>query len=116
MKTWKFWMFKLQNNTNYRTTQTIKITLKLNIFGKLRGCDDFITFYVLCVGLPAAYHTDGRAAPQRPPCTLETLCELHDGLVVEAKSIKQHYFKPYIQKLFEKQVLNASPMFQKDLH
>uniref|UniRef100_A0AAQ5XBR7 Retinoblastoma-like 1 (p107) n=1 Tax=Amphiprion ocellaris TaxID=80972 RepID=A0AAQ5XBR7_AMPOC len=30
------------------------------------------------------------------------LCELHDGLVVEAKGIKQHYFKPYIQKLFQK--------------
>lgn len=64
---------------------------------------------MLCVGLPAAYHADGRAAPQRPPCVLERLCELHDGLVVEAKGIKQHYFKPYIQKLFEKQVLNASP-------
>uniref|UniRef100_A0A8P4G9Y5 Retinoblastoma-like protein 1 n=1 Tax=Dicentrarchus labrax TaxID=13489 RepID=A0A8P4G9Y5_DICLA len=33
----------------------------------------------------------------------ERLCELHDGLVVEAKGIKQHYFKPYIQKLFHKQ-------------
>lgn len=75
-----------------------------------------IPFCVLCVGLPAAYHPDGHAAPQRPPCVLERLCELHDGLVVEAKGIKQHYFKPYIEKLFEKQVLNASPMFQKDLH
>uniref|UniRef100_A0A672ZM77 Retinoblastoma-like 1 (p107) n=1 Tax=Sphaeramia orbicularis TaxID=375764 RepID=A0A672ZM77_9TELE len=33
------------------------------------------------------------------------LCELHDGLVVEAKGIKQHYFKPYIQKLFHRQEL-----------
>uniref|UniRef100_A0A669DZ04 Retinoblastoma-like 1 (p107) n=1 Tax=Oreochromis niloticus TaxID=8128 RepID=A0A669DZ04_ORENI len=40
-----------------------------------------------------------------PPCVLERLCELHDGLVVEAKGIKQHYFKPYIQKLFQKQLL-----------
>ncbi|TNM89208.1 hypothetical protein fugu_005463 [Takifugu bimaculatus] len=59
-------------------------------------------------GLPAAYHADGRAAPQRPPCVLERLCELHDGLVVEAKGIKQHYFKPYIQKLFEKQILKGN--------
>uniref|UniRef100_A0A665TGE5 Retinoblastoma-like protein 1 n=1 Tax=Echeneis naucrates TaxID=173247 RepID=A0A665TGE5_ECHNA len=40
-----------------------------------------------------------------PPCVLERLCELHDGLVVEAKGIKQHYFKPYIQKLFQRQLL-----------
>uniref|UniRef100_A0A8C6LMB5 Retinoblastoma-like protein 1 n=1 Tax=Nothobranchius furzeri TaxID=105023 RepID=A0A8C6LMB5_NOTFU len=40
-----------------------------------------------------------------PPCVLEKLCELHDGLVVEAKGIKQHYFKPFVQKLFQKQDL-----------
>lgn len=68
---------------------------------------------MLCAGLPAAFATDGRAAPQQPPCVLDRLCELHDGLVVEAKGIKQHYFKPYIQKLFEKQVLNASLVFQR---
>uniref|UniRef100_H2SIQ6 Retinoblastoma-like 1 (p107) n=1 Tax=Takifugu rubripes TaxID=31033 RepID=H2SIQ6_TAKRU len=44
----------------------------------------------------------GGSTPQR------RLCELHDGLVVEAKGIKQHYFKPYIQKLFEKQILKGN--------
>lgn len=68
--------------------------------------------HVVCVGLPDGYHADGHAALDKPPCVLERLCELHDGLVVEAKGIKQHYFKPYIQKLFEKQVLNLSFMFQ----
>uniref|UniRef100_A0A7N6B908 Retinoblastoma-like 1 (p107) n=1 Tax=Anabas testudineus TaxID=64144 RepID=A0A7N6B908_ANATE len=43
-----------------------------------------------------------------PPCVLERLCEFHDGLVVEAKGIKQHYFKPYIQKLFQRQVHSQS--------
>uniref|UniRef100_A0A3P9PND2 Retinoblastoma-like protein 1 n=1 Tax=Poecilia reticulata TaxID=8081 RepID=A0A3P9PND2_POERE len=43
-----------------------------------------------------------------PPCVLEKLCELHDGLVVEAKGIKQHYFKPYIHKLFHKQILKGN--------
>uniref|UniRef100_A0AAY4EUZ3 Retinoblastoma-like 1 (p107) n=1 Tax=Denticeps clupeoides TaxID=299321 RepID=A0AAY4EUZ3_9TELE len=37
-----------------------------------------------------------------PPCVIARLCELHDGLVVEAKGIKEHYFKPYIKRLFEK--------------
>ncbi|XP_038135588.1 retinoblastoma-like protein 1 [Cyprinodon tularosa] len=60
-------------------------------------------------GLPPAFRVEG-SAPQSepPPCVLEKLCELHDGLVVEAKGIKQHYFKPYIQKLFEKQILKGN--------
>ncbi|XP_076601713.1 retinoblastoma-like protein 1 [Chaetodon auriga] len=60
-------------------------------------------------GLPALYRADGHVSPDEPPpCVLERLCELHDGLVVEAKGIKQHYFKPYIQKLFQKQILKGS--------
>ncbi|XP_069568786.1 retinoblastoma-like protein 1 [Brachyistius frenatus] len=60
-------------------------------------------------GLPAPYRADGHVAPDEPPpCVLERLCELHDGLVVEAKGIKQHYFKPYIQKLFQRQILKGN--------
>ncbi|XP_054472431.1 retinoblastoma-like protein 1 [Anoplopoma fimbria] len=60
-------------------------------------------------GLPALYRADGHVSPDEPPpCVLERLCELHDGLVVEAKGIKQHYFKPYIQKLFHKQILKGN--------
>lgn len=65
----------------------------------------------VCVGLPALYRADGHVSPDEPPpCVLERLCELHDGLVVEAKGIKQHYFKPYIQKLYQKQVHVLSHM------
>lgn len=39
-----------------------------------------------------------------PPCVIEKLCSLHDGLVLEAKGIKEHFWKPYIRKLFEKKV------------
>ncbi|XP_017286913.1 retinoblastoma-like protein 1 isoform X1 [Kryptolebias marmoratus] len=60
-------------------------------------------------GLPPTYRADGHVFPDEPPpCVLERLCELHDGLVVEAKGIKQHYFKPYIQKLFQKQILKGN--------
>uniref|UniRef100_A0A7N8XJ88 Retinoblastoma-like 1 (p107) n=1 Tax=Mastacembelus armatus TaxID=205130 RepID=A0A7N8XJ88_9TELE len=59
--------------------------------------------------LPATYRADGHVSPDEPhPCVLERLCELHDGLVVEAKGIKQHYFKPYIQKLFQRQILKGN--------
>uniref|UniRef100_H3CMM7 Retinoblastoma-like protein 1 n=1 Tax=Tetraodon nigroviridis TaxID=99883 RepID=H3CMM7_TETNG len=58
-------------------------------------------------GTASGYPADGHAALDQPPCVLERLCELHDGLVVEAKGIKQHYFRPYIQKLFEKKILKG---------
>ncbi|XP_053294488.1 retinoblastoma-like protein 1 [Pleuronectes platessa] len=60
-------------------------------------------------GLPALYRADGHVSgDEPPPCVLERLCELHDGLVVEAKGIKQHYFKPYIQKLLQKRILRGN--------
>lgn len=45
---------------------------------------------------------------------MEQLCELHDGLVLEAKGVKEHFWKPFIKKLFHKRVRPAamlSPCF-----
>ncbi|XP_075393488.1 retinoblastoma-like protein 2 isoform X1 [Tenrec ecaudatus] len=42
-----------------------------------------------------------------PPCVIEKLCSLHDGLVLEAKGIKEHFWKPYIRKLYEKKLLKG---------
>ncbi|XP_019510712.1 PREDICTED: retinoblastoma-like protein 1 [Hipposideros armiger] len=58
-------------------------------------------------GLPSDFHTATFRAPEEPPCIIAVLCELHDGLLVEAKGIKEHYFKPYISKLFDRKVLKA---------
>lgn len=67
-------------------------------------------FFFPCAGLPCPKNQDFLSPvytpPEQPPCMLEKLCELHDGLVLEAKGIKEHYFKPYIKKLFERQVLS----------
>ncbi|KAH0619034.1 hypothetical protein JD844_018638 [Phrynosoma platyrhinos] len=52
-------------------------------------------------GLPEDFHTDDFRTSEEPPCIIATLCELHDGLLVEAKGIKEHYFKPYISKLYD---------------
>ena len=38
------------------------------------------------------------------PCLMDLLCEKHDGLVVEAKTIKEHWWKPHIKRLFERKV------------
>ncbi|NXJ03437.1 RBL1 protein, partial [Odontophorus gujanensis] len=58
-------------------------------------------------GLPADFHALEMKASEDPPCIIATLCELHDGLLVEAKGIKEHYFKPYISKLFDRKILKG---------
>uniref|UniRef100_A0A8C5AYA7 Retinoblastoma-like 1 (p107) n=1 Tax=Gadus morhua TaxID=8049 RepID=A0A8C5AYA7_GADMO len=52
----------------------------------------------------------GLSSPEKDatPCVLERLCEQHDGLVMEAKSIKQHYFRPYMHRLFSRQILKGN--------
>ncbi|XP_059524041.1 retinoblastoma-like protein 2 isoform X3 [Myotis daubentonii] len=42
-----------------------------------------------------------------PPCVIEKLCSLHDGLVLEAKGIKEHFWKPYVRRLYEKKLLKG---------
>uniref|UniRef100_A0A7M4F8D2 RB transcriptional corepressor like 1 n=1 Tax=Crocodylus porosus TaxID=8502 RepID=A0A7M4F8D2_CROPO len=59
-------------------------------------------------GLPADFHMTEVKTSAEPPCIIATLCELHDGLLVEAKGIKEHYFKPYISKLFDRKFLLVS--------
>ncbi|XP_053309761.1 retinoblastoma-like protein 1 isoform X2 [Spea bombifrons] len=49
-------------------------------------------------------HADDAADP---PCIIDVLCDLHDGLKVEAKGIKEHYFKPYIAKLYDRRILKG---------
>ncbi|XP_011784602.1 PREDICTED: retinoblastoma-like protein 1 [Colobus angolensis palliatus] len=58
-------------------------------------------------GLPSDFHTADFRASEEPPCIIAVLCELHDGLLVEAKGIKEHYFKPYISKLFDRKILKG---------
>ncbi|NXP00805.1 RBL1 protein, partial [Certhia brachydactyla] len=58
-------------------------------------------------GLPEEFHTLETKASEDPPCIIAMLCELHDGLLVEAKGIKEHYFKPYIAKLFDRKILKG---------
>uniref|UniRef100_A0A8C0ZB52 RB transcriptional corepressor like 1 n=1 Tax=Cyanistes caeruleus TaxID=156563 RepID=A0A8C0ZB52_CYACU len=58
-------------------------------------------------GLPVEFHTLEIKASEDPPCIVAMLCELHDGLLVEAKGIKEHYFKPYIAKLFDRKILKG---------
>ncbi|KAF4023614.1 hypothetical protein G4228_015491 [Cervus hanglu yarkandensis] len=60
-------------------------------------------------GLPSNFQTADFRASEEPPCIIPVLCELHDGLLVEAKGIKEHYFKPYISKLFDRKKTSFAP-------
>ncbi|XP_024407208.2 retinoblastoma-like protein 2 [Desmodus rotundus] len=58
-------------------------------------------------GLPEDFLAKDFKPSSDPPCVIEKLCSLHDGLVLEAKGIKEHFWKPYIRKLCEKKLLKG---------
>ncbi|XP_076470216.1 retinoblastoma-like protein 1 [Babylonia areolata] len=58
-------------------------------------------------GLPENYNSRDWKAPGEAPCLMDLLCEKHDGLVVEAKTIKEHWWKPHIKRLFERKMLKG---------
>ncbi|XP_072100970.1 retinoblastoma-like protein 1 isoform X2 [Mobula birostris] len=66
-------------------------------------------------GLPPEFGSQDYKPPVQPPCIIEKLCDLHDGLIVEAKGIKEHYWKPYIKKLFERKILKGNSELFVDL-
>uniref|UniRef100_A0A8D0CQ52 RB transcriptional corepressor like 2 n=1 Tax=Sander lucioperca TaxID=283035 RepID=A0A8D0CQ52_SANLU len=58
-------------------------------------------------GLPEDFSSkDFRPSPS-PLCFIQQLCELHDGLVLEAKGVKEHFWKPFIHKLFHKRIIRG---------
>ncbi|XP_009868116.1 PREDICTED: retinoblastoma-like protein 2, partial [Apaloderma vittatum] len=63
--------------------------------------------FVHAKGLPEDFHSKDYKVSPDPPCIIEKLCSLHYGLVLEAKGIKEHFWKPYIRKLFDKKLLKG---------
>lgn len=60
-------------------------------------------------GLPEDFGTKDFRPASGPFCFMEQLCRLHDGLVLEAKGVKEHFWKPFIKKLFHKRVSHLLP-------
>ncbi|XP_041794484.1 retinoblastoma-like protein 2 isoform X2 [Chelmon rostratus] len=58
-------------------------------------------------GLPEDFSSKDYRPSSGPHCFIEQLCELHDGLVLEAKGVKEHFWKPFIKKLFHKRILRG---------
>ncbi len=44
---------------------------------------------------------------EEPPCILDSLCRVHDGIISEVKSIREHWWKPHIKKFFEEKLLRG---------
>uniref|UniRef100_A0A7N8Y5W3 Retinoblastoma-like 2 (p130) n=1 Tax=Mastacembelus armatus TaxID=205130 RepID=A0A7N8Y5W3_9TELE len=55
-------------------------------------------------GLPEDFSSKDFRPSSGPYCFIEQLCELHGGVVLEAKGVKEHFWKPFIKKLFHKRV------------
>ncbi|XP_029008885.1 retinoblastoma-like protein 2 isoform X2 [Betta splendens] len=58
-------------------------------------------------GLPEDFSSKDFRPSSGPYCFIEQLCELHDGLVLEAKGVKEHFWKPFVKKLFHKRILRG---------
>ncbi|XP_040018682.2 retinoblastoma-like protein 2 [Gasterosteus aculeatus] len=58
-------------------------------------------------GLPEDFSSKDFRPSSGPYCFMEQLCELHDGLVLEAKGVKEHFWKPFIKKLFHKRIVRG---------
>ncbi|KAK2166785.1 hypothetical protein LSH36_35g04056 [Paralvinella palmiformis] len=58
-------------------------------------------------GLPESFDLRDYKPPSEVPCLIKDLCEKHDGVLIEAKGIKEHWWKPHVRKLFEKKVIKG---------
>uniref|UniRef100_A0A8C7PBT3 Retinoblastoma-like 2 (p130) n=1 Tax=Oncorhynchus mykiss TaxID=8022 RepID=A0A8C7PBT3_ONCMY len=63
--------------------------------------------FVHAKGLPEDFSSKDYKPTAGPYCFIEQLCELHDGLVLEAKGVKEHFWKPFISRLFHKKILKG---------
>ena len=57
--------------------------------------------------LPSDFNEDSYNPPESPKCIIQSLCEKWDGIYIDAKGIKEHWAKPYIKRMFERDLLRA---------
>ncbi|KAG8233553.1 hypothetical protein J437_LFUL013765 [Ladona fulva] len=60
-------------------------------------------------GLPSDFIEKDYEPPTEAPCIIDILCEKHNGIPLEAKSIKEYSWRLYIRKLFERKILRGDP-------
>lgn len=64
----------------------------------------FVIWLLWFAGLPSNFHEDSYVPPHEAPCILAELCRSHDGILLEAKGIREYWWNNLMDKLFEKSV------------
>jgi len=57
--------------------------------------------------LPENFFQDDYIMPENTNCIISALCEQFQGIQVDAKGIKEHWWKPYIKRLVERKILKC---------
>lgn len=57
--------------------------------------------------LPDNFQDHDFILPENATCIITALCEKFQGIQVDAKGIKEHWWKPYIKRLVEKKILKC---------
>ncbi|XP_048483799.1 retinoblastoma-like protein 1 [Plutella xylostella] len=58
-------------------------------------------------GLPSDWLSDDFEMPSKPPCIISALCEIKDGMPMEAATMKEYSWKPVVKSFFEKGILKG---------
>jgi hypothetical protein len=53
------------------------------------------------VGLPTNFQEQDYVPPSQAPCIIDHLCKKHEGNPLEAKGIKEYFWKIHVKKLFD---------------
>ncbi|XP_013163129.1 PREDICTED: retinoblastoma-like protein 1 isoform X2 [Papilio xuthus] len=59
-------------------------------------------------GLPPDWMKDDFELPKKPPCIISVLCEIKEGLAVEAATMKEYSWRPVIKSFFDKGILKGN--------
>ncbi|XP_072943092.1 retinoblastoma-like protein 1 isoform X2 [Epargyreus clarus] len=59
-------------------------------------------------GLPTDWLKDDFELPSKAPCIISVLCEIKEGLAVEAATMKEYSWRPVIKSFFDKGILKGN--------
>ena len=96
----------------------------VNSYHLLIACLDFCFNNALCSDLakdllnpnfeqlPKELDRDDFVAPKESICIIKTLSDKYQGIYVDAKGIKEHWYKPYIKRIAEKKLMRCHDLDQ----
>ena len=70
---------------------------------------NLIFFPSKIIELPEGFDEPSFKAPELVPCIIQYLCTKWDGIVKDAKGIKEHWWKPSLKRMVEKKLLKSRP-------